>query len=198
MSRSVGRRSLLQRAAAGAAVLAISSLIAGSLIAEAGAADSVSPNAYDPMADGFRRVVVGNTKAGKSKILSDEKIKRNADIWRSSPAEPLGANGPNDLPTLLPASPPPRATEPTAGTRWFYAAIGPAKGALDRATIKGWHRVSSISYVFITNGEVTLLLEEGEVVLHGGDLLVMRNAMHTWHNATAQPVGMLIAQYPLS
>ena len=94
--------------------------------------------------------------------------------------------------------PPPRPSEPNAGTRWFYAAIAPAKGALDRTTIKGWHRVSSISYVFITNGEITLLLEEGEVVLHGGDLLVMRNAMHTWHNATGQPVGMLIAQYPLT
>ena len=189
-AQSIGRRALLRSASAGVLTLTV-----GGLAAEAAAADA---NALDPMADGFRRVVVGNTKAGKSVVMSDEKVKRNADIWRSSPAEPLGASGPNDLPSLLPASPPPRANEPTAGTRWFYAAIGPAKAPLDRASIKGWHRVSSISYVFITNGEVTLLLDEGQVVLRGGDLLVMRNAMHTWHNATAQPVGMLIAQYPLS
>ena len=51
-----------------------------------------------------------------------------------------------------------------------------------------------MSYVTITNGEVMLVMDEGEVMLRGGDLLVMRNAMHTWHNATDTPVGMLIAQ----
>lgn len=69
---------------------------------------------------------------------------------------------------------------------------------MDRKTIKGWHRVSSLSYVLVTNGELTLLLDEGEVVLRGGDLLVMRNAMHTWHNATETPVGLLISQNLLS
>ena len=189
---ALGRRALLQRSLFGGAALAAGVLAAP----QVGAAESL--NAFDPADDGFRRVVVGNTKDGKSVILEDEKIKRNGDIWRSSPLKPLGANGPNDLTTVMPANPPPRAGEPTAGTRWFYAAIAPSKAPLDRATIKGWHRVSSMSYVTITNGEITLLMEEGQVTLRGGDLLVMRNAMHTWHNATATPVGMLISQVLIS
>ncbi|MSO72867.1 MAG: hypothetical protein EXQ84_04570 [Rhodospirillaceae bacterium] len=189
---ALGRRALLRRSLFGGAALAAGALAAP----EAGAAES--PNAFDPATEGFRRVVVGNTKDGKSVVLKDEKIKRGGDIWRSNPLEPLGANGPNDLTTVMPASPPPRAGEPTTGTRWFYATIAPSKAPLDRATIKGWHRVSSISYVTITNGELTLLMEEGQVTLRGGDLLVMRNAMHTWHNATAAPVGMLITQILVS
>ncbi len=189
---ALGRRALLRRSLFGGAALAAGVLTAPHV----GAAESGNP--FDGASEGFRRVVVGNTKDGKSVILKDERIKRGGDIWRSSPSEPLGANGPNELTTVMPASPPPRAGEPTAGTRWFYAAIAPSKAPLDRATIKGWHRVSSMSYVTITNGEVTLLMEEGQVTLRGGDLLVMRNAMHTWHNATATPVGMLISQILVS
>ncbi len=189
---ALGRRAMLRRSLFGGAALAAGVLAAP----QVGAAES--PNAFDPANDGFRRVVAGNRKDGKSVVLKDEKIKRGGEIWRSNPMEPLGANGPNDLTTVMPASPPPSAGQPTVGTRWFYAAIAPSKAPLNRATIKGWHRVSSLSYVSITNGEITLLMEEGQVTLRGGDLLVMRNAMHTWHNATTTPVGMLISQVLVS
>ena len=183
-----GRRALLRRTVLGGAALA-----AGAVARSGGAAQAAEASTpIDPKGEGFRRVVIGNNAQGKSYVFKDETIKRG-EIWKSTAAEPLGPGGPTDPHTVLPASPT-AADQPTAGTRWFYSALQPAKGPLDRATIKGWHRVSSVSYVLIANGEVTLVLDDRQVTLRGGDLLVMRNGMHTWHNATATPVGLLISQ----
>ena len=190
---TLGRRALFRRS-----LIAVAAVTAGTLTMpapRARAADAQAP--IDPMGGDFRRVVIGNNARGKSYVFKDERIKRG-EIWHSNPQEPLGAGGPGDPNTALPAVPPPSPDQPTAGTRWQYTTLRPSADPIDRATIKGWHRVSSLTYVFIANGEVTLLLDEGDVVLRGGDFLVMRNAMHTWHNATATPVGLLMSQNLLS
>ena len=168
-------------------------LLAGGAALAGGALMSGKAEAAEGPPATFRRVVVGNAKNGTSIVISDEKMKPG-EFWRSDTDALMGARGDGELVELLPASPTPREGAQTAGTRWYSAAIAPSKAAFDRATIKGWHRNKSMSYVTITNGEVMLVMDEGEIMLRGGDLLVMRNAMHTWHNATDVPVGMLIAQ----
>ena len=187
--RTFGRRALFRRS-----LLAAAAVTASALTVPASRANSAESHAaIDPTGDGFRRIVIGNNAQGKSYVFKDEIIKRG-EVWRSSPEEPLGTGGPGDPNVVLPANPEASPNQPSAGTRWYYAVLQPSSAPLDRATIKGWHRVSSLSYVFIANGEVVLLLDEGQVTLRGGDLLVMRNAMHTWHNSTATPVGLLISQ----
>jgi len=144
----------------------------------------------DPKDEGFRRVVTGNNAAGKSYVMKDEKIKFG-EVWRSSNAELLGAGGPGDPNIVIT---PTRDLTPGQQTnsRWFYSAIPPAKGPLDRATIE-LHRTAALSYVLFTSGEVTVVLDEGQVTMRAGDLMVMRNANHAWHNAGTVPMGMLIA-----
>jgi hypothetical protein len=194
MTASLLRRSLLQRSLVGAT--AVLAGLFGGPVQRANAAQART--LFDPTDATVRRVVIGNNAQGKSYVFKDEAMKRG-EIWRSTPKEPLGQGGPSDPNTVLPASPAPASGQAVAeGTRWIFSSIRPSTEPMDRKTIKGWHRVSSLSYVLITNGELTLLLDEGDVVLRGGDLLVMRNAMHTWHNATGAPVGMLISQNLLS
>jgi mannose-6-phosphate isomerase-like protein (cupin superfamily) len=44
------------------------------------------------------------------------------------------------------------------------------------------HRTRSIDYVIVLEGEIDLLLDEGEVRLHAGDVVVQRGTNHAWTN----------------
>ena len=190
-----GRRTLLRKSLWGSATVAGSVITAGVFGTDHPAMAAEAMALTDPKGDGFRRVVTGNNAKGKSYVLKDEKIKYG-EIWRSSAEEHLGAGGPGDPNVVLPATRP-ATGQPAAVSRFYYTAIQPAKGPLNRAKPEGMHRTSTLSYVLIANGELIVVLDEGEVTLKTGDLLVMRNAMHAWHNPTTAPVGMLIAQYSL-
>ncbi|MSO73396.1 MAG: cupin domain-containing protein [Rhodospirillaceae bacterium] len=191
-----GRRALLRRSLWGGAAVASSIVTAGPLGLTQLAVAAEAMALIDPKGDGFRRVVTSNNSKGKSYVLKDEKVKYG-EVWRSSADQRLGAGGPTDPNKVLPDTRP-ATGQPAAETRFYYTAIQPAKGPLNRSNPEGMHRTSTLSYVLIANGELIVVLDEGEVTLKTGDLLVMRNAMHAWHNPTSTPVGMLIAQYLVS
>jgi uncharacterized cupin superfamily protein len=44
------------------------------------------------------------------------------------------------------------------------------------------HRTRSIDYVIVLEGEIDLLLDEGEVRLGAGDVVVQRGTNHAWIN----------------
>jgi mannose-6-phosphate isomerase-like protein (cupin superfamily) len=44
------------------------------------------------------------------------------------------------------------------------------------------HRTRTIDYVIVLEGEIDLLLDEGEVRLSGGDVVVQRGTNHAWIN----------------
>jgi mannose-6-phosphate isomerase-like protein (cupin superfamily) len=44
------------------------------------------------------------------------------------------------------------------------------------------HRTRSIDYVIVLEGEIDLLLDEGEVRLRAGDVVVQRGTNHAWIN----------------
>lgn len=189
-SGGVRRRAVLKQSLVGGAALVGAAL--GGKPREADAADNGGAPPFDVKAGVFRRVLVGNNANGKSHVIKDESVKRG-EVWKTSPDNPLGPDAPAVTRTLLPST---RADteQPKGGTRWFYAAIPPSTGPFDRATIKGWHRFEAVDHVLITNGQVLFVCDEGETMLRGGDLLVLLNGMHTWHNATSEPVGLLIHQ----
>ena len=189
-----GRRALLRRSLASGAAIAGSLMSVQALGVKQDAEAAELPRALmDPKGDGFRRVVTGNNANGKSYVLKDERVKYG-EIWHSSAEEQLGAGGASDPNKVLPDTRP-ATGQPTAVSRFYYTAIQPAKCPLNRASPEGMHRTSTLSYVLIANGELVVVLDEGEVTLYSGDVLVMRNAKHAWHNPGTVPVGMLIAQY---
>ena len=191
---ALGRRTLLRKSLVGGAAIAGAFIPAIEIGLNQDAEAAETPSAlFDPKGDGFRRVVTGNKANGRSYVLKDERVKYG-DIWHSSAGEQLGTGGPRDPNKVLPDTRP-ATVQQTEATRFYYTAIAPARGALDRANPAGMHRTSTLSYVLIANGEVVVVLDEGEVTLRAGDVLVMRNAKHAWHNPGTEPVGLLITQY---
>ncbi len=51
----------------------------------------------------------------------------------------------------------------------------------------GWHATYSVDYVIIIDGEIHLALDEGEVHLKAGDVVVMGGVSHVWRNKGDRP-----------
>ncbi|HKA81157.1 MAG TPA: cupin domain-containing protein [Xanthobacteraceae bacterium] len=61
--------------------------------------------------------------------------------------------------------------------------------AFDRGAPRhpGFHKTSSVDYAIVLSGEIYALMDEGEVLLKAGDVLIQRGTNHAWSNRTDQP-----------
>jgi hypothetical protein len=75
----------------------------------------------------------------------------------------------------------------------LFAQVGLAENA--EHTIPGrhplMHRTQSIDYAVVLDGQIVLLLDEEEVVLERGDVVVQRGTIHAWTNRTDSITRML-------
>ena len=64
-----------------------------------------------------------------------------------------------------------------------------ARTAFDRGSPRhpGFHKTSSVDYAIVLSGEIYALMDEGEVLLKAGDVLVQRGTNHAWSNRTDAP-----------
>ena len=53
------------------------------------------------------------------------------------------------------------------------------------------HRTESVDYALVLEGEITLVLDQEEVLMRAGDFLVERGTNHAWANRSGQPCRML-------
>ena len=53
------------------------------------------------------------------------------------------------------------------------------------------HRTESVDYAVVLEGEITMLLDEQDVVLKAGDIVIQRGTNHAWSNRSGKPVRML-------
>lgn len=140
-----------------------------------------------------RRVVTGHDAAGKSVVLSDGPPPQHHpmhgaevgadffEIWNSTRAVPLLS-----------------ATEPEPNERAFT--IMPVSGHLLRIIeiyppSRGgkrtvMHRTSTVDYVVVLQGEIVLVLDDSEVTLRQGDVVVQRGTDHAWENRSSAPARM--------
>jgi quercetin dioxygenase-like cupin family protein len=49
------------------------------------------------------------------------------------------------------------------------------------------HRTNTLDYAVVLCGEIWAVLDEGEVLLKAGDVLVQRGTSHAWSNRTDRP-----------
>ena len=64
-----------------------------------------------------------------------------------------------------------------------------------------FHRTDSLDYAIVLEGEITLLVDEGEATLKAGDVAIQRATSHAWSNRTdrvARVAFVLIGTEPLS
>ncbi len=164
-----------------------------------------------------RRVVTGHDENGKAIVIEDGPAPfvhlnparpdySSTDIWRTHAtpapivhraAEPtLGPR--RQLPTRqgtvvrINVMPPDDETldrMSPAQSQAFFASLGNAGGATFG---KGgrhpmMHRTETIDYAIVIDGEVTMLLDDSEVVLRAGDVLVQCGTNHAWVNRSGKP-----------
>jgi naringenin degradation protein FdeH len=161
----------------------------------------------------IRRVVTGHDAAGRSVFIEDEAAphvyQRSpgsaivTELWetRSAPADNRGSAEVTDHPFRL--APPkhgsvfriieyPPDKERLAALEVQRASADDGSGhgdAFDRGSPRhpGFHKTSSVDYAIVLSGEIWALMDEGEVLLHAGDVLIQRGTNHAWSNRSDQP-----------
>jgi mannose-6-phosphate isomerase-like protein (cupin superfamily) len=172
-----------------------------------GGAPSVLPS--------VRRVVTGHDAAGRSKVLSDESLQLRGPPGHNQGV--AGLWGTDGVPTNDGPGEPAATPVPVAGGNSFVIVQYPPESDLERMTpqqravamaspadhvpglIKadtarhyGMHFSETVDYGVVLSGEMTMLLDEGEVVLRAGDILVQRGTAHAWSNRGSEPVVMAV------
>ena len=159
------------------------------------------------MAGKYRCVVTGRNGNGQSVVTSDDQVETgplgSADFWRTakSPAsltDGIAGPGPNSL------EPPPAGTifrffeippqDPSLSDEQAekaaaeaFAAAGASHCRVDTRRNPMMHTTSSIDYVVVLKGRVTLLLDADQVELNPFDSVVQRGANHYWINYGPEP-----------
>jgi hypothetical protein len=167
------------------------------------------------MAGEIRRVVTGQPAEGKSCFVFDgaapHVYQRSpgssivTELWetQATPADNRGSEDPTLSPFRLPPTQngskfriihyPPDSERLAALHKEHEAAVDDGSGraaALDKtqaARHPGFHKTNSIDYAIVLSGEIFALMEEGEVLLRQGDVLVQRGTNHAWSNRSAAP-----------
>ncbi len=144
------------------------------------------------MAIPIRRVVTGHDLQGRAIVLHDGPAKAYEDlgqagmtlfdIWRTPDAPALIEAAEAD-----PVEVPLDFEIPRRGVRLRYLDYPPA--AADAEPFM--HRTASIDYAVVISGEMHMLMDDGEVVLRTGDVVVQRGTNHAWVNRGDQTCRML-------
>lgn len=53
------------------------------------------------------------------------------------------------------------------------------------------HRTQSVDYAVVLEGEITMMLDDEDVHLEAGDIVIQRGTSHAWSNRSGKPVKML-------
>jgi mannose-6-phosphate isomerase-like protein (cupin superfamily) len=168
----------------------------------------------------IRRVVTGHDADGRAVVASDGPLPTVVEIaaipgtifhevW-STPETPAAVNNAPD-PTIGALMLPP----PKQGTRMRFVDIPPDTpeflvhgatrmraafsevGDADASTVKAdsphplMHRTESIDYGVVIEGEMTLILDDSEVELAPGSVVIQRGTNHAWANRSGRPCRML-------
>ncbi len=130
----------------------------------------------------IRRVVTGHDKTGRAVVQIDE-IAKNVTSSRPGQAAtvvwttdqfPVSNDGDDDTSTRN------VSTSESNGTVFRVVEYGP--GVTPRM-----HRTDSIDYAVVISGEIDMQLDDTEVHLKAGDILVQRGTIHNWVNRGKVP-----------
>jgi quercetin dioxygenase-like cupin family protein len=139
-----------------------------------------------------RRVVTGHTPDGVSVVVSDGPVPVSRElpddgvafheIWNTAGA-PARVDARDEIePTERDLTVPP----PPHGTKIRINEFQP--GHLDEHGLQSpVHRTESIDYGIVLEGEITLVLDDSEVTLRAGDIVVQRGTDHAWANRGTVP-----------
>jgi quercetin dioxygenase-like cupin family protein len=169
----------------------------------------------------IRRVVTGHDASGKAVVLSDGPVptvhsnpirpgQLSFEVWKTHAMPvPIDAAEPEPTAGARSLQPPPH------GTLFRISVVPPESeetrkltpeqarelfrksGAGEASTFGSggrhpmMHRTETVDYAVVLEGEITLLLDEGDVQLKAGDVVIQRGTSHAWSNRSGKNVKML-------
>ena len=162
----------------------------------------------------FKRVVTGHNGEGLAVVASSAPTPNNFplkavpgtvfyEVWNSATAPAPLDNADDPTSQLLQLSPgplgsvirvvdiPPDSVQNHVSAEdaaAAFAEIGESHAGTGKADSKHklMHRTETLDYGIVTEGEVWLVLDEEEVHLKRGDIVVQRGTNHAWSNRTEQ------------
>ncbi len=165
------------------------------------------------MSSPIRRVVTGKDETGKAIVVTDGVASRvharkemgvtNTLLWvtDSTPASlrEQGVAGNREIGIVPPPSgtifrivefgPQEDVQADDQTRRQIFERMGLAPEGPSRENPRdpGMHRTRTVDYVVILSGEIDMLLDESEVHLNAGDVVIQRGTNHAWVNRGNQP-----------
>ena len=171
--------------------------------------------------DAMRRVITGDNAAGQSvviidggpsSIVGDPDVGGLFEIWEDAATGPLDPKAHDDLGAKEPVLGP---RPGNAQVRWFVVSPTPEGAPRDqlnaavRARFAGFHgdhhiidqsrhpamhKTHSIDVICLLQGDVSLILEDGETRIKPGQVVIQRGTNHAWeaHGGPALLMGVLI------
>lgn len=131
----------------------------------------------------MRKIITGNVN-GRSRVIVGDVIAQDAMfsmIWDTSPEQPLGAE-----PKLIENAKPDIAR---GHSSWRVVALPPEaimrkwlQAGIPGLDERGFHITDTIDYIVVLDGPVILALDDDEVELQPGDIVVQRQTRHAWFN----------------
>jgi hypothetical protein len=171
--------------------------------------------------DAMRRVITGNDAGGKSVIIldggpsseiGDPSLGGLFEIWEEAASGALDPRGHDDLgakrPVLgprpgnvqvrwfvinpLPESVPKPALD--AAVRARFAEFDGAHHIVDQTRHPGMHTTHTVDVICLLQGDVSLILDDGETRLKPGQVVIQRGTNHAWqaHGGPALMLAVLV------
>jgi hypothetical protein len=173
------------------------------------------------MSGKIRRVITGHDRRGKAIVIEDglaPAVRTNplrpghvsVDLWKTT-ASPVALTAVEPDPTLGPK----QIHPPENGTVIRISEIAPESDAIrnldpekarevframgnEHASTAGrggrhpfMHRTETIDYAVVLSGEIVLLLDDNDIHLRAGDVVIQRGTNHAWSNRSDKPCRML-------
>lgn len=153
----------------------------------------------------IRRVVTGHDGNGKAVVVMDgpapnvvtsrHRPGARTNLWRTGPAsregerdeaaadvkftlEPL-SNGTN---FRISEYPPETEADAEIDGEKAFAEVGAAHRIVKGARHPFMHRTDTVDYAIVLEGEIVLLLDEEDIHLKAGDVVIQRGTNHAWAN----------------
>lgn len=154
----------------------------------------------------MKRIVTGHDARGRSVVLIEDRPAavvlekagglRLTELWetKETPARLSGADaarrerriepGPRGTVFRVIEYPPDRVRLETLKPEEHFAGMG---ATAKKGRHPGMHRTKTLDYALVLSGEIYAVLDEGEVRLEAGDVLVQQATSHAWSNRSDQP-----------
>ncbi|WP_336951169.1 cupin domain-containing protein [Sphingobium aromaticivastans] len=142
----------------------------------------------------MKRIITANDEHDRSYVLIEEEVGGNGAIWETRPGQPFGAKpepGAHDL----------DFAEGQTIARMIEIPPDAVMAEVLRRGVpgldeNGFHRTGTLDFVVLLEGSLTLELDEGEVRLSPGDVVVQRDTNHAWRAGDAPARMLCIVQKP--